>query len=229
MDFYKEWEDCVKNNQNDNYYINSFLFCSLYSIESLENSSKQNIKRIINFLISYDKRKVIEEIKFNYIKNIKPCDVPQFSNFEKATFEITQILKYENSGLTFEELGYLLMDSKNKLSRTKYGENQAKTARIFNLVVFSQRRPTEVRNSSLGDEFPFLNQADKEKLLSILCLRNPVIMYFIAKSKVSKVNYDEVVSCLSESTRIRRKANVKYLLDLALNDVKKDFINNIFM
>lgn len=227
MDFYKEWEECLEHNCNDDYYINSFLYRSNYSIDSLERSSAKDIKRIINFLISLDKKRIIEKIGIEHIKKINSSDVVQFSNFDKSTSEIAHILKYERDGLTFEELGYLLNSSNGKLAATKYGENQSKTAKIFNLVSFSITKPTEVKNTSLGDVFPLLNKDTQTKLLSILCLRDPVVMCLIAKAKKTNVNYDEVVCCLSESTSNRRKSNIKYLLDLALYDIDDNFIHNI--
>lgn len=218
MGFYEEWLMCIQNNTNDDYYINSFLYQSNSSVEQLEKSSKSEIEWIIEFLISYDKEKIIDKINYEHVKQIMPCDVAQFSNLEKSTLEITHILKYEENGLTFEELGYLLNSAPNKPAATKYGENQSKTAKIFSLVDFSTSRPIVVSNTSLGNVFPLLPEEKRNKLLSVLCLRDPVIKCFIAQAKLGNAIYNDITCCLSETTSIRRKSNINTLLSLALKE-----------
>ncbi len=227
MNFFNEWKQCIDNGQDDSYYINSFLFRSISSTFALENSSIKEIKNIIYFLISINRERIIQFIDDKFIKIVNSADVVQFSNFKKATSELTHLLKYEKNGLTFEDIGYMLVGSENKLSREKYGENHAKTAKDFNLVKFNNQRPIIVKNTSLGNFFPFLNADDQQKLLCILSLRNSLIQIFISKSKKGKIYYNDVVSCLSESTRKRRHNNVKYILDLAIKDIDKDYLSNI--
>lgn len=218
MNFYDEWECCLLNNKDDRYYINSFLYKTVDSIVPLEKSSKKQIKKIIEFLLAYNKQRIIDMINDDHIKLMMPYDIAQFSNFEKSTNEITHILKYEPNGLTFEELGYLLNSSSNKLAATKYGENQSKTARIFSFVTFTNSKPTIVKNTSLGNEFPLLNKEDQDRLISILSLRDPMIKCFIASAKTKNVKYEDIICCLSETTTIRRKTNVHTLLSKSLVD-----------
>lgn len=220
MDFYEEWENCVQNQLKDDYYINSFLYHSVDSVKPLDKSSKNRVNNIIEFLLSYDKKKIISKIDFKHEKIIAPCDVIQFSSFNKATSEITHLLKYENDGLTFEELGYLLNSAPNKLAATKYGENHAKTARIFSLVNFSNTRPIIVTNTSLGNSFPLLNEDKQKKLLSILSLRDPLVKCYISKMKYIDVSIDDLLSCLSKTTFERRKNNVNTLISLALFNIQ---------
>lgn len=219
MDFYEEWENCVQNQLNDNYYINSFLYHSIDSAKPLEKSSKNRMDNIIEFLLSYDKKKIISKIDFKHEKIITPRDVIQFSSFNKATSEITHVLKYENDGLTFEELGYLLNSAPNKSAAIKYGENHAKTARIFGLVNFSNTRPIIVTNTSLGNSFPLLSEDKQKKLLSILSLRDPLVKCYISKLKYVDVSLDDLLCCLSKTTFERRKNNANTLILLALFDV----------
>lgn len=229
MNFYDEWKLCISDKKDDSYYINSFLFRSSYSIDALENSSNNEIKKIIRFLISLDRKTIIKCIDNRFLKQIIPADVVQFSNFERATSELTHLLKYEENGLTFEDIGYMLMASGNKTSGIKYGENQAKTAKDFNFVKFNNERPIIVKNTSLGNVFPFLGEEEKNRLLCVLSLRNVLVQVFIAKAKHEKVLYDDVVLCISESTRKRRHNNVKYLLNLAIKDIDEDYLKNIII
>lgn len=226
MNFYDEWKKCNIEEIDDSFYINSFLCRSIYSITSLENASKDKISDVISFLVSLNKQRIISYIDKKYIKLINPNDVIQYSNFEKSTDEITHILRYETNGLTFEDLGYLLISAPNKLSANKYGENQAKTAKDFNLVSFSPTKPTIVKNTALGNFFPYLDNKDKTALLSILSLRNNVVLNFVARAKLTKVYYEDIVSCLAETTKARRKSNVKHLIDLSLLDIDDDDLKN---
>ena len=227
MNFYDEWEKCCNESRNDQYYINSFLFCSANSIDPLERSSDKDIKKIIEFIITIDKEKLIDCIDEKFVKPLYPSDVIQFSNFNKATSEITHILKYEENGLTFEEIGYFLSSADNKVAGIKYGENQSKTAKDFNLVNFTINRPIIVTNTALGNAFPFLDETNKKKLLGILSLRNNLIQVLIARSKNGEVYYNDVVSCLAKSTAKRRHNNVKLILDLAIANIDKDYLKNI--
>ena len=95
MDFYEEWEKFLSNDLDDDYYFNSFLYHSIDSIKPLEESSKGRIDSIINFLLSYDKRKILSKIDYTHEKILAPCDVIQFSNFDKATSEISHLLKFD--------------------------------------------------------------------------------------------------------------------------------------
>lgn len=227
MNFYDDWEKCIDSNYDDSYYINSFLYKSSDSIEPLYNSSKKHIKKVIEFLVNYDKSKILDLIDRQHQKLLQPSDVAQFSNFEKSTDELTHILVYEENGLTFEDLGYLLIKAPTKMAATKYGENQSKTAKIFELVSFSTSRPIEVTNTILGNEFPYLDDETKIRLLSILVLRDPVVIHFICEAKYKVINYKEILNCLSNSTRERRKSNIKRLIELAFYEEKKEYKNNI--
>lgn len=227
MSFFREWIECVKNGESDDYYINSFLYRSQSSIEILENASKKEIREIIDFFVQYNQKKIVDKIGQEHIKKINASEVVQYSSFANSTSEITHILKYETNGLTFEDLGYLLIGSKTKVAAVKYGENQAKTARVFSLVKFEDSKPIVVKNTSLGDMFPLLNENTQKKLLSILCLRDPVVINAIAYNKFKKTSIEDICSCLSSSTFIRRKMNVFKLLKLALENVDDDLLGII--
>ncbi|MEG0408401.1 MAG: hypothetical protein RR623_05955 [Bacilli bacterium] len=227
MGFYDEWIECIENNKDDIFYVKSFLYCSVSSIESIENGSEKCLMRIVDFLTGYDKNRIINIIDDNFIKIITSVDVIQFSNFKIGTEELTHLLSYEKKGLTFNELGYLLIDASSDGAAEKYGENHAKVAKELNLVSFSKEKPYIVHNTRLGDLFPYLNDDKQNKLISILSLRDPLIMTIIAKAKHGKVEYCNEVECLADSTKLRRKSNVKYLIDLALTGIDDDFVGNI--
>lgn len=227
MGFYDEWISCINKTENDNFYIKSFLYHSIDSIDALEKSSKIDLIRIIDFLISYDKNKIIKLIDEDSIKILNPSDIIQFSNFDKGTVELTHILIYEKNGLTFDEIGYKLIGTESDGAAKKYGENHAKVAKGMSLVKFSSEKPYIVTNTNLGNFFPYLEEETQNKLISILCLRNPLIQNIIAKAKKGIVNYYDEVECIADSIKLRRKQNVKYILDLALKEINSDFINNI--
>lgn len=225
MNFYDEWRKCIDEEINDEYYINSFLCFSKESVEPFEKSNNNDLMRAIVFLCELNKQKIIDNIDIKDIKVIQSKDIVQFSNFDNCTEELTTILSCELEGLTFEELGKRLQGSSSKGAATKYGENQAKTAKIFSLVRFVDAKPTVVINTELGNVFAGLQNDVKQKLLEILCLRDPVVKFLIARAKIGIVKYNEVTYSISDETAKRRKSNVSYLVRLALGDNK--LIENI--
>lgn len=95
------------------------------------------------------------------------------------------------------------------------------------MVTITDSKPSIVKNTVFGECFAFLERDQQIKLLKVLGLRDPVIKNLIANSKKGIVYYMDECNCLSESTRIRRRSNVKKLFELIFEGNTDSFINNI--
>lgn len=72
--------------------------------------------------------KLIDSIGFVDANTINPDIILQFSNFDHGIFEVPRNIKMEGKPLTFNELGKLIMNSKEEGACKKYGENHSKLA-----------------------------------------------------------------------------------------------------
>ena len=95
------------------------------------------------------------------------------------------------------------------------------------MVNITDHKPTVVTITNFGKYFAFFDEKEKLKLLKILGLRDPLIQNLIIKAKQGIVYYTDECNCLSESTKIRRRSNVKKLLGLILEEVDTSIMNNI--
>lgn len=141
-------------------------------------------------------------------------DVVQFSDFNNATEEICKKIKNANNpGMKFEEIGRLLLDDDKERKESayiKYGENHIKTATSFGLAF-------EFYNtyylSCIGSIFVDLNDTEKKMLLDRLIVRSTLFSRMIQASQNGTVHMREFLYMLAYSTYIRRKSNIKKVLD----------------
>ena len=223
MGFYSEWLKSI-DTQNESKYINSFLFSTPQSLEPLLNGNVDELlcacKVLINTPIEEFIKRIDEE---NYFS---AENIVQFSNFDHAISSVTNILEIEDRDLTFTELGRLIMHSKLEGACKKYGENHSKLAAEFSLVTLYKNKSYYVRLTPFGQ---FMNSLDKEEKIEIikrLALRNCFVKELVFMAKKQVVLYSDLaMSVLSESTMVRRKSNVKYLVSLILEN--NEILNNI--
>lgn len=157
-------------------------------------------------------------------KVIEAEDICQFSNFDDATNGICKVfIDVGNPGLQYLEIGKLLQNDgvkRNKAADLKYGENHVKTAEILGLTF---RRKHTYFLGCIGFIFNGLSDEDKEKLLTRLILRSNFICRLYKVSQLGVVDVKGCLYMISESTYIRRRPNVKRLLDVLGQSEEYDF------
>ena len=216
MDFYREWQDCHET-EKEKHYIDSFLNSSPQSLECLLNGDRESIKIAMAVLLSVPISKFVASI--NSASKFIARDIIQYSNFDRAITSVCACCEFEKQGLSFEELGKRIMNSKLDGACTKYGENHAKFAEILSFVNITNKKPLLVTNTSLGTFSLSLTKNEKYELVKRLAIRNPFVKTLIYRAKEGTIQYYELAAgVLSTSTCIRRRTNVKFVTSLILLD-----------
>ena len=227
MSFYEDWYNCLENNEDDYYYVQAFLKKKDFTKRILNNGDSDQIALFCKLLLGYDLNKMNNIIDESYYNVLTPAMVIQFSSFENGTTKLVELLYNKEDGMSYPDIGRSLAGSEELNAATKYGENHSKLARDFDLVNITDHKPTVVTITNFGKYFAFFDEKEKLKLLKILGLRDPLIQNLIIKAKQGIVYYTDECNCLSESTKIRRRSNVKKLLGLILEEVDTSIMNNI--
>lgn len=156
----------------------------------------------------------------NEMLTITVADIPQFSNFEHGTSKITEILvKHNNEGLTFNEIGIYLQGKKSDAANKKYGENHSKLAELLDLVTITNARPRKVFITKLGVVFTNSSDTKKDKILMAQISRTAIVKDIIEKSSWQSFNLLEYLKLyLAISTAKRRCSNVKRLFKFLHNN-----------
>ncbi len=225
MSLFSLWMNNIKTSV-DSDFCSSFLDFHNTNINCIfEKGTGIDIKEVISLLTIIDSDHLIQHMpRIGLFRLFKPADVPVFSTFEIGIKRINELLYFESSGMTFEELGYQIVKAPKKGANIKYGENHAKLAKYFSLVLFSQTRPTKVTNSSIGNYLVRCEDDQRVAILKKLVLRIPFIQSLIVKAMNGNVNYKEEVSFLSEKTALRRKGNVKQLVEFSLKETSYKYL-----
>lgn len=167
-------------------------------------------------------------LKTNFIEEkeelLTAKDVFQFSNLDDATLRICKILRDKgNPGVTYLHAGTLLLDDgliRKKTALIKYGENHLKTAEALGLLYGLTR---VYFLSCLGYVIMNLSESDFDKLIVRLVLRNRLIRKLYDASKNGRVDVRQFLYMLSNSTYLRRKSNIKSILNILNNSSEYDF------
>ncbi|MDD4353787.1 MAG: hypothetical protein PHN56_05005 [Candidatus Nanoarchaeia archaeon] len=221
MNFYEIWKEAKTNNISEESFLSDFLSLTESSIYVLNNGTQNELITFCNVLLDTSIEKLIDSIGFVDASLINPDIILQFSNFEHGVFEVPINIKMEGRPLTFNELGKLIMNSKEDGACKKYGENHSKLAYQLSLVNLNRNGCFYVNNTAFGD---FSVGMSKDDLINIgrrLLLRNNFIKLIIKMAKDGNCDYSLLAKkFLSESTAERRKSNVKYAVNLVLNGTK---------
>ena len=212
---------------------------------SQEYEKKIN-KQMLNYAYVFPSKEVIDYVNQvvsepidSFIKHIETCekdiiqakDVFQFSNIDDATIAYCQKLKEnQDPGMKYLEIGKMLLDDGKERkdgAYLKYGENHAKTAAMLGL---SYEICKTYFLSCLGMVYPELDEDTRDKLIVRLILRNKLIIRLWQASQNGNVNVREFLYMLSDATYVRRRSNVKKIVEF-LNDEDTDkmktFLGNL--
>lgn len=225
MGFYLEWKRKLDSELNDQQFICDYIDKTEESRITLENGNTEDIAIAINVIKNIPIKRFFSYIEQkDYSRDAEPAEVPQFSNFEDGANRLVELLEFSPEGLTFENVGYQLMKSDKVGARVKYGENHSKLASVMSLVTIRKTSPRVVINTSLGQALVGFQMEEKKDLLRKLVLREYLVGKIINNAKKDITNYREMVCRLSDSTALRRRSNVKFLVEYALAGTENEYI-----
>lgn len=223
MGFFKTWSDMSVIGIDDEAAIESFLYSSDASLKALECGEESELQAAYSVLnnTSIDKFFAVIE-KERDEQPLTPADVPCFSNLENGIIRLNELLEFEPNGLSFVDAGFQLMNSVKPGARTKYGENHSKLAAIMSLVTITNTRPALVKPTSWGTFLTRYDISAKRGVLQKLALRDACVRAVVSSAFKGTTCYREIVSILSASTALRRRSNVKCLVEFVLEGTERE-------
>lgn len=198
------------------------------SIENFKKYTEDNLEiaidRLIDVLQGTSIENIINIIESNreMIATITPANIPQFSKISS----INDVLDYVNSSdeVTYELIGYYINKDAKKGAQTKYGENHYKTAASIGLT--TNQKPFEL--TALGKKYMTLLTEQKTALRNKLFLLVPIVQQILIDAKYKVVHPLNILNLyLSESTSIRRRSNVRTMVEYVYKDAETEFILQI--
>lgn len=157
---------------------------------------------------------------------LQSANITQSSSFAACETEMIDVfLSEDNKGLDFINIGRhftkYIRSNKDAAFR-KYGENQVKTAAHLGLA-FEYFKHWYL--NSVGYVYNELGKEDRMSLLARNILREPLYAAMLCDILHNDIDIVSYMDCLdSEETKARRYENVKCLLDICLNECKKEGI-----
>ncbi len=188
---------------------------------------KQELKNYLDVIINIPLINFLDYI-FNNIPReaIAAADTFQFSDFVDATTRVCSKLYNRNPlGTNFIDMGRMLLDDdiqRKDGALTKYGENHLKTAMLLGLT-FKHEKMYYL--SAIGYVFQEYEKERKEQLLHRLIIRNKLIRQVILKSSNGTFELESYLYDLSRTTYIRRRTNIKQVLNVLKSSKEYDFTN----
>lgn len=184
-----------------------------------EDEFKDSLKSVISVLASWSTNEIINLLSQSYQhKAVASGDVPQFSDFSEAAYTTPRRLDdHGQKDVSYVEMGKLLAPHTKKEdgAHMKYGENHAKTAALLGLTTVIDGK---INLSDFGRFFLTLNQYLQAALIPSLCLQVPILYnYFCQKEKWESIEDDMTAAALSDSTKGRRRSNIRAMIDVVKN------------
>ena len=139
----------------------------------------------------------------------------------------TEMIKTDNPGMNYLEIGKMLLnDGKERKEGAylKYGENHAKTGASVGLLYELCRT---YFLSCIGVVYAQLPEEQRDCLLTRLILRNVFVSRMIKATQNGTVKMRQFLYMLSDSTYVRRRSNIKTVLQVLSNSVEYDFKGKI--
>lgn len=229
MGFYTAWKNKIACGEDNYDFVCDFLRPSTDAVNALLQGSEEELNTAFEVIKATPLMRVLDcfvDITGN--ESLTPADIPCFSNLENGASRLNELLEFSPEGATFAEIGYQLMNSVKPGAKVKYGENHSKLAAMMSLVDISNTRPVVVKPTLWGSFLTRYSFGEKSDVLKKLLLRDVCVKSMLSKAFMGPVNYIDVVSTLSPSTMIRRRTNVKKLLEFIMNDSEREiYLSNI--
>lgn len=204
------------------FYHHTMFDLSSESLFDRHYSELELSQEVVRLLLKYKCKDLLDIIKEDAsIYSIDKSDIPQFSDLNKAFYNVPYGLVYSGiDGVGYAQMGYILREDKRKeVADRKYGENQMKTAEQLGLckIVKYKAYPT-----MLGRILVVLSENERQNLLPKLCLYIPFVQnYYLSGEDEDYLN--KQLGILSQSTCNRRRPNVNMLIQI-INKATKDGI-----
>lgn len=157
---------------------------------------------------------------------LQSANITQSSCFAACETEMIDVfLSEDNKGLEFINIGRHFtkyVRSNKDAAFRKYGENQVKTAAQLGLA-FEYFKHWYL--NSVGYVYNELGKEDRMSLLARNILREPLYATMLSDIQYHDIDIVSYMDCLdSDETKARRYENVYFLLDICLNECKKEGI-----
>lgn len=221
--FYENWYKKRTNGTDDSDCLISFIKGTAESVQPLFEGSDTELATVFSVLKQVpieDFLSVVQQEKV--ARELTPADVPCFSTLKNGASRLNELLEFEPDGLTFSDAGYQLMNSVKPGARVKYGENHSKLAAMMSLVTISSNRPAIVRATRWGTYLTRYNWCAKEDVLRKLLLRDLCVKTIVKNALIGSTTYRNAVQVLSTSTAIRRRTNVRCLVEFVLSGTDRE-------
>lgn len=206
-----------------NEIIRLFYLCPV-SAETFNSYTKEQLEIVMEKLIDILKKASVENIltileaNREDIAKITPANIPQFSSIES----INDVLDYVNSAdeVTYELIGYYINKDAKKGAQTKYGENHYKTSASIGLTTIE--KPFMV--TTLGKKYMTLPTEEKTQIRNKLFLLVPIVQKILIDARYMEVQPMDILNMyLSASTSLRRRSNVRTMVEYVYNDADLEF------
>ena len=126
MSFYGEWLACG-NPLEEQLYIKNFLEGTQESSAPLFNGNEEYLDAAYAVIKQTPLTDFFEIIERDFqLPTLNAACVPCFSSLEKGASRVNEILEFEPEGLTFDQLGYQLMNSKKQGAKKKIWRESSK-------------------------------------------------------------------------------------------------------
>lgn len=205
--------------QEQSHKLISLFYAHLLHVDEVCRNPEEKHNAMLNLcadileeLKLYSVHDIIDIIKINFEEHpIKSSDIPQFSDYDDVVYKTPYLtVASRETDIGFIQMGYMLLGSPKKdCAYMKYGENHAKAAAQIGLCAVNRGK---VNPSYLGVAFLKLHREEQKELIPKLLLYIPIVQnFFVLGKNVEKLQ--TYFSLLSESTQIRRRSNVKTLIN----------------
>lgn len=222
MAFYSDWLQC-KNLIEKSSYLKNFIEAAPESSAPLLNGSEKELNAAYNVISETPLVDFFEIIEGNIsLPQLTAANIPCFSSLERGASRVNEILEFSPNGLTFDQLGLQLMNSKKEGAQKKYGENQAKLALSMDFVYFVKSTSILVCPTAWGSYLTQYTFEQKKNIIKKMLLRDPCVKTLLHYAFWGPVRYYDIVSFLKPSTMIRRRTNVKCLVSFILSETERE-------
>ncbi|QRN84664.1 hypothetical protein JR334_06620 [Clostridia bacterium] len=175
----------------------------------LKTINKTSVRKIIDII----------EADATSIQDISAKNIPQYSSINSID-DVIRIVE-SNPGCNYQLIGYFFNKTGSKGAQTKYGENHYKTASLMHLT--TKHQPFSV--SYIGKEYIEFDDDVRKEIRTKLFLLIPIIQKSVIDARYHEVNMMGILrNYLSESTAIRRRPNVRTMLEYVCKSIDSEEI-----
>lgn len=224
--FYSEWYEKRKHGLCDRNEIIAFIHSADETVSPLIKGDEEELSTVFAVLSLVPIEAFFDILKTDVISRaLTPADVPCFSNFDMGAHRLNELLEFEPEGLSFSDAGYQLMNSVQDGARKKYGENHSKLATAMSLVEISyEHRTALITPTAWGRYLVNYDLTQKKDVLQKLLLRDLCVKSIVKEALHGPVSYRSIVSFLARSTAVRRRSNVKCLVEYVFNGTEYEHV-----